>query len=164
MSENAIHQASSTAVLPVRPGQGLKLAIIHRRIPARADGPGHARTITRAVLTEWACERTHIDHTLTVVSELVTNGAIHGRAHRHMHLVLTLHADGAVQVAIASRSRHGGPVPPPRPPHPSEIDPLAEHGRGLAVVQALAPGARVETMHGAVRAIAIVPPAVAEAA
>ncbi|MFJ6661285.1 ATP-binding protein [Streptomyces sp. NPDC091377] len=111
---------------------GIRHTCIHLDRCARACG--EARRWARETLRDWpppdGCREGRVDEDIVlVVSELVTNAVTHAvgpiRADLHRHL------DGSIRIAVAD----GGPAPSaPRPPE----GPLIEHGRGLAIVAALA--------------------------
>ncbi|MES4891156.1 ATP-binding protein [Streptomyces sp. NPDC096012] len=90
-----------------------------------------------AVLAEWSVSPEIVEDSLLVVSELATNAIIHARPPAVLRLSWTGgDGDGTLRVEITDA---GPTLPPGR--SPAGIDP-DEHGRGEAIVHALA------TRHG----------------
>ncbi|MCX4658020.1 ATP-binding protein [Streptomyces uncialis] len=111
---------------------GIRHTRIHLDRCARACG--EARRWARNTLRDWpppdGCPHGRADEDIVlVVSELVTNAVTHAvgpiRADLHRH------PDGSIRVAVTD----GGPA---AFTHRPAAGPLAEHGRGLAIVAALA--------------------------
>ncbi|MEV6807135.1 ATP-binding protein [Streptomyces sp. NPDC051132] len=89
-----------------------------------------AREFARRTLAEWAATERG-DDVLLCVSELTTNAVLHGvPAGRGFLLRLARHADGVLRVEV-----HDSGPGEVRVPEPSTV---AEHGRGLLLVAALA--------------------------
>ncbi|MFI5620475.1 ATP-binding protein [Streptomyces sp. NPDC051567] len=88
--------------------------------------PGQMRRIGRAYLRRWGVPEL-VDTTCLLLSELVTNSLVHGEGETvGVRLYLT-------PEHLCVEVRDGGPWVP-RPP----AGPLAQHGRGLLLVDALA--------------------------
>ncbi|MFJ2819079.1 ATP-binding protein [Streptomyces sp. NPDC087294] len=86
-----------------------------------------ARNSARSILSAWRIEAARLDDALLIVSELLTNAFIHGAD----PVALSLrHCGGHLTVAV----RDGGATIRQQP----DADVLDEHGRGLAIVEALA--------------------------
>ncbi len=98
-----------------------------------ARAPASARRLTREVLTRWRLGAL-LDDVLVVVSELVTNAVRHGRP--PVRLVLR-RLPGSLQVAVADADPE---LPDPARPAAAVASAVAEGGRGLAIVEALADG------------------------
>ena len=106
--------------------------------------PGHARRLVRAACTDWSADDVHT--ALVLTSELVTNAILHTpgevsiRVARH-GVLLTVEVldigDGDVQQQPPSSAAEEGSVP------------MAESGRGLTLVEALADrwGVRMNAYH-----------------
>ncbi len=91
------------------------------------EAAGQARRVTRACSQAWELDEDGREAVLLVVSELVTNAVEHAQAPVHLHLHHS-DTDGRVWIGVSD----GGPA---------ERDGAwtrDEHGRGLAVVEALA--------------------------
>ncbi|MET7565681.1 ATP-binding protein [Streptomyces sp. NPDC005479] len=96
----------------------------------RLEAAAEARRITRTALEAWQLGDDPAEVVLLVVSELVTNAVEHAQAPIHLHL----HADAGERVWIGVSD--GGPVTHDDTwplTHPGD-----EHGRGLALVDAVA--------------------------
>ncbi|MEU0482669.1 ATP-binding protein [Streptosporangium sp. NPDC006013] len=87
---------------------------------------GAARRLAREALVAWGISAVTEDVTM-VVSELVSNAVVHGRA----PISLSLHRHG--RIVCGEVTDHGAVWPAPLPAGPD-----AEHGRGLAIVTAYA--------------------------
>ncbi|MEV6983393.1 ATP-binding protein [Sphaerisporangium sp. NPDC051017] len=87
---------------------------------------GTARRLAREVLTAWGMSALVEDVTV-VVSELVGNALVHGRA----PITLSLHRHG--RIVRGEVTDHGAMWPTPLPACSGE-----EHGRGLTIVAACA--------------------------
>ncbi|NNJ06203.1 ATP-binding protein [Streptomyces sp. PKU-MA01144] len=99
-------------------------------IAHRPEAAGTARHTTKAVLDSWHVRLETADAVLMVVSELVTNAVEHARP----PLMLHLHReedDGRVCIEVTDN----GPAPHDGPWTSSCA--ADEHGRGLAIVDAL---------------------------
>ncbi|KOU14930.1 hypothetical protein ADK52_36305 [Streptomyces sp. WM6372] len=91
------------------------------------------RTRVRAVLEGWPVPAEAADVLLLAVSELAGNVVQHAAAGGRMRVGLSFDG-GRLWLEVADRG-----VRQPRPPHPAdEVDPDAESGRGLLIVQLLA--------------------------
>lgn len=119
---NTLFRAACEHVCPVPPVAGAVPAV-RRRVAA--------------VLAEWSVSPEIVEDSLLVVSELATNAIIHARPPAVLRLSWTGgDGDGTLRVEITDA---GPTLPPGR--SPAGIDP-DEHGRGEAIVHALA------TRHG----------------
>lgn len=78
------------------------------------------------LLRTWAVGQEPIDDALLIASELVGNAVRHSA--RQLSIELTL-LDGVLEIAVDDGS---GVLPEPR-----DLDPYAESGRGLAIIDAL---------------------------
>ncbi|MFI6143994.1 ATP-binding protein [Streptomyces sp. NPDC051109] len=91
------------------------------------------RTRVRAVLEGWPVSAEAVDVLLLAVSELAGNVVQHAAAGGRMRVGLSIDG-GWLRLEVADQG-----VRPSRPPHPAdEVDPGAESGRGLLIVQLLA--------------------------
>ncbi|MFE4583098.1 ATP-binding protein [Streptomyces chartreusis] len=122
--------------------------LLHKRQPTRAAedsrevfglllehgplAPATARHEARPVLDAWGLNEEQIYDTLLVISELVTNAVTHALPPVILHLQATTHGFGRVQVHVSD----GGPQPTPAAWAATRPD--DEHGRGAAIVSALA--------------------------
>lgn len=105
-------------------------------LPAEASRVRLVRRFTEAVVAHWWVSADEREAAVLVADELAANAAQHGRG--EMTLSLTRYAD-TLHIEVAD---HGDPcVPEPRCADPDE------HGRGIAIVEALA--ARVEVRQDA---------------
>jgi two-component sensor histidine kinase len=87
------------------------------RIDARADAPAQARRIVISELSGRVTRRT-LEKLQLLVSELVTNGVVHGRARRGDSITLDLRVNSTLRCAVvdpgsgfarrAARDRDGG--------------------------------------------------------
>lgn len=97
-------------------------------LPHSHEAPGIARHLVAGFLDQWATPVTARESILLIVSELVTNALTHARP----PMWLSLHRyDAYLRGEVVDR----GPV---RPLIPASPDLLAQRGRGLAIVDALA--------------------------
>jgi len=94
---------------------------------------GVAREFTAGVLDGGGIAASEVDDAILVVSELVTNAALHGRG----PVVLEVSVEDAAIVIAVSDTGDEDPVR--QPP-----DQLSEDGRGLRIVDRLATEWRVE--------------------
>lgn len=128
-----------TAVRPEAPGAfsrhpGLYDAVLV--LPAEVSRVRLVRRFTEAAVTHWRVSPDEREAAVLVADELAANAAQHGRG--EMTLSLARHAD-TLHIEVAD---HGTPcVPEPRGADPDE------HGRGIAIVEALA--TRVEVRQDA---------------
>lgn len=100
-------------------------------IPGGARAAGEAREFAGKLLSEWALDADAAYDVLLIVSELVTNAVVYGVAPVCLWLWL---ADGCVRGAVDDR---GDGVP--RFADLGDLcDDMSEHGRGLALVAAVA--------------------------
>ncbi|MGW0587579.1 ATP-binding protein [Streptosporangium sp. NPDC002607] len=95
-------------------------------LPADPEVVGAARRLAREALVIWGISSVTEDVTM-VVSELVSNAVVHGRA----PITLSLHRHG--RIVCGEVTDHSAMWPAPLPAGPD-----AEHGRGLAIVAAYA--------------------------
>ncbi|NUL03036.1 ATP-binding protein [Streptomyces lunaelactis] len=98
-------------------------------LPHHAEAAGRARRITSAFLTNWHDGET--ESVLLVVSELVANAVLYARPPLLLHLMRD-RIGSWVWVGVTD----GGPTGESAGSAPREDD---EHGRGLVIVDALAP-------------------------
>jgi anti-sigma regulatory factor (Ser/Thr protein kinase) len=99
-----------------------------------------ARQVAVSRLDRWGLQRdgSLSDTAALLVAELATNAAIHGRVpDRDFELRLTLDAHTLTVEVSDPRGEHRPPVPGSAS-FPNSPDPLAESGRGLLLVDALA--------------------------
>ncbi|MER5985735.1 ATP-binding protein [Streptomyces sp. NPDC001787] len=92
-----------------------------------AEQPRRAREFASAVLARWGLSE-YTDDVKVLVSELTTNGLLHGNGTDEIGVTLTLTDDGIGLVVTGSPYT---PVPPP------PVDDLSERGRGLQIVAEL---------------------------
>ncbi len=104
----------------------------HLTLSAVSRAAGEARGFTDKILREWAVDGDASDDLLLIVSELVTNAVLHGAAPIRLWLWT---ADGCVRGAVDD---HGNGTPRLANPDAVFGDDLSEHGRGLALVGAVA--------------------------
>jgi anti-sigma regulatory factor (Ser/Thr protein kinase) len=104
----------------------------HLAISAGVHAAGEAREFTDKLLREWAVDGDTSYDLLLIVSELVTNAVLHGAEPICLRLWA---ADGCVRGAVDD---HGNGVPRMLAPEVVFGDDMSEHGRGLALVAALA--------------------------
>ncbi|MEU9338610.1 ATP-binding protein [Streptomyces sp. NPDC048290] len=109
------------------------------RLPATPTGARFARHCAIGKLHEWGwppdSDASHT--TALLVAELATNAALHGRLRgREFRLKLTLYPeDPALRIEVTdARPERRPPTPGRLPP----VDPDAESGRGLLLVESLA--------------------------
>ncbi|WP_329083566.1 ATP-binding protein [Streptosporangium sp. NBC_01469] len=95
-------------------------------LPADLEVVGAARRLVREVLVAWGISAVAEDVTM-VVSELVSNAVVHGKA----PITLSLHRHG--RIVCGEVTDHSIVWPSPLPAGPD-----SEHGRGLAIVTAYA--------------------------
>nr|WP_239148806.1 ATP-binding protein [Streptomyces sp. SID12501] len=94
-----------------------------------------ARAQARALSRQWRLPDSVADSLEWVVTELVTNAVIHGRATRGSRVAVTYHLDGG-RLRVDVRDAASG-MPSAGSPTPEDGD-ESEGGRGLQVVAALA--------------------------
>ncbi len=104
----------------------------HLAIPGGLQAAGEAREFAGKLLSEWALDADAAYDVLLIVSELVTNAVVHGVAPVHLWLWA---ADGCVRGAVDDQ---GDGVPRLAGPGGLCGDDMSEHGRGLALVTAMA--------------------------
>jgi anti-sigma regulatory factor (Ser/Thr protein kinase) len=92
-----------------------------------------ARRRARAVLENWQLPDETVDDALLIIAELSTNAIAHALPPAELSLTLRARGPGRVlHIAVSDRGSARAPGPPaPR-------DDIAEHGRGLEIVTALA--------------------------
>jgi anti-sigma regulatory factor (Ser/Thr protein kinase) len=99
-------------------------------LPALDTAPGCARKHARAVLREWGLD-TAGEEAALIVSEIVTNAMLTTQKHRLPSPVrMWMLSDGASVLFLAWDATMPAPVR-------RDAAPDAEHGRGLAIVEAL---------------------------
>jgi anti-sigma regulatory factor (Ser/Thr protein kinase) len=101
-------------------------------LPADLTSAQQARSAIRQALARWGMDHLSGDAEL-LASELVANAAEHGDG-TPISLALRRHAEPAEQPGITCEITDGSPAMPQR----TEPSPDSEHGRGLAIVNALA--------------------------
>lgn len=106
-------------------------------LPADPEAVGTARRLAREALAIWGASAVAEDVT-TIVSELVTNAIVHGRA----PVTLSLHRHG--RIVCGEVTDHSAVWPTPLP----AAGPNEEHGRGLAIVAAYTDRWGVEPVPG----------------
>lgn len=105
--------------------------------PARVDCVALLRGRASALLAAWALADEECDDAVLVVSELLTNAATHGRS--HMDLTLTLYGH-TLEILVTDQG--------PQVVHPAlDVEDPDEHGRGLAIVAALAQDVDIHQGH-----------------
>ncbi|HEY5834829.1 ATP-binding protein [Streptomyces sp.] len=122
---------------PIRPQPSVPAGEFAQRFSATRLGARLARHLTLHQLNQWGIpyDGDTAQAAAVIVGELAANAATHGRVPgRDFELRLAL-ADGTLRIEVSdTRSER-------RPPGPGEVkspDPLAESGRGLFLVEALA--------------------------
>ncbi|MGC5010424.1 ATP-binding protein [Streptosporangium sp. DT93] len=95
-------------------------------LPVHPETVGKARGLVRETLTVWDVPSV-VENVTMVVSELVSNAILHGKA----PVTLALYQYG--RIVRGEVTDHGTAWPTPTPAGPDE-----EHGRGLAIVTAYA--------------------------
>lgn len=107
-----------------------------RRFPSVPHSVAAARHATARALTEWGVDEGGVADASLVVSELVTNAVRHGHVPgRLAELRLEFDLEKAVTVEVSDAGdRH----PPRTSVGTAEVEALAESGRGLTLVAALA--------------------------
>ena len=122
--------------------------VLTRRLalPGLRRDAGLARDFTTRVLERAGVEQA-VDHdAILVVSELVTNAALHGRGPVFLDVSV---GEVSVSIAVSDAS--------PADPEPQPPDHLAEDGRGLRIVDRLASYWRVEREGGRKTVVAVLP-------
>jgi anti-sigma regulatory factor (Ser/Thr protein kinase) len=98
-------------------------------VEAEPHGVAPARQFVRRTLATWGIDGDYMDTAVLCVSELVTNAIIHGAAGCELRVVLQR---GILTATVRDRGT------PALRAEWSTSDPLAVHGRGLQIVDALA--------------------------
>lgn len=99
-------------------------------LPGRDEGsPAHGREFVHRRLSAWGVPAVRVEDAMVIVSELATNAVRHTASPR-MGVVVAV-TNGRVIVSVTDRGPH-------QPIRPHAVDEDAEHGRGLAIVVALA--------------------------
>ncbi len=96
--------------------------------PSEAESAKTARRLVRTALTVWGLEHLAADGAL-VVTELVANAVTHTRGHS-LRVMVTRIGDDLVRIGVVDKS-----LTPPMRRNAEDTD---VHGRGLALVEALA--------------------------
>jgi serine/threonine-protein kinase RsbW len=99
------------------------------RMPALAGSIGSARDRARITLQKWGLCADACDRAVLVLSELATNAIRHGSANG-CRFEVTLALGKTLRIAVSDAD-------PARRPTPCCPDPIADHGRGLLLVQSL---------------------------
>ncbi|MFG2477251.1 ATP-binding protein [Streptomyces fagopyri] len=111
---------------PAEPGT----AEVRRRLPHSPRSPGRARALLRSQLAEWSIDGEVVLVAELLLSELVTNSLLHARAPKGREIgVRVARYEGRLRVEVADA--HDGR------PRVREAAAEDEHGRGLALVEAL---------------------------
>jgi len=97
-------------------------------VEAEPHGVAPARQFVRRTLATWGIDGDYMDTAVLCVSELVTNAIIHGAAGCELRVVLQ---HGVLTATVRDRGT------PALRAEWSGSDPLAVHGRGLQIVDAL---------------------------
>lgn len=105
------------------------VAVVHD-VPGDAAGVGDARRFLRRALDGWDVDPEASDTAVLCLSELVTNAVIHADSGCAVHVLLE---DDVLTVTVRD---HGSPNGASGEPLE---EPLRVHGRGLQLVEALAP-------------------------
>jgi anti-sigma regulatory factor (Ser/Thr protein kinase) len=107
-------------------------------VASEPEGVPAARRFVRDTLTRWSIDGEARDAAVLCVSELVTNAVIHTLAGCEVRLVLH---DGVLTTSVRDGGADGRL-------HGSTQDPLATHGRGLHLVEALSTrwGSRLDAL------------------
>jgi anti-sigma regulatory factor (Ser/Thr protein kinase) len=100
--------------------------MVNTRFTVHSENPVHARQAMRASLLD--VEPELVERAELLISELVTNAVVHGAG--DPLVVIDVHSD-CVHVEV----HDADPTPSLTPLH---VDAYSEHGRGLAIVDALA--------------------------
>ncbi|MEU4836125.1 ATP-binding protein [Streptosporangium sp. NPDC023615] len=125
---------------PVRDDKNTREA--YRDLPADPEVVGAARRLAREALIAWGISAVAEEVTM-VVSELVSNAVVHGKA----PITLSLHRHGRIVCGEVADHGVAWPSPLPADPDPDsdpdldptpDPDPDSERGRGLTIVAAYA--------------------------
>ena len=111
---------------PATAPPGARVAV--HEVPARLAAVSEARRFLDETLGRWEVDEAHIETARLCLSELVTNAVVH--SHGGCEVRVVLH-DGVLTVSVRDSGIIGAV-----PLEPSG-DPLAVHGRGLQLVEAL---------------------------
>ncbi len=117
--------AHADALLPAVAGHGLRRA--HLCLPAHPDSPAAARRLVAEHCRSWG-RAGAVEHATIVTSELVSNAVEHAGTELDVTLA---ELAGAVRVSVRDRAAD-------RPDPADDGDLLAERGRGIPIVAALA--------------------------
>lgn len=104
----------------------------HSDLPLDPPAVGEARSFVRRTLKRWGVGEDCAETAVLCVSELVTNAVVHGSGRCSVRV-----SEEAGVVTVAVRDA-GTPVVAPTGGSTGGVDPLAVHGRGLRLVDALA--------------------------
>ncbi|MBP8535938.1 ATP-binding protein [Streptomyces sp. MK37H] len=114
-------------------------------LPRTPESAAHARRMVRTVLETWHLPQL-AGEAEYVVSELVSNAVDHARG-RCLRVTVTRISECRVRLAVIDKSHDK--------PELKTALPTEEHGRGLAVIDALAQGWGVDTLQWGKRVWAI---------
>jgi anti-sigma regulatory factor (Ser/Thr protein kinase) len=151
---------SNEVQIAIHPGEELTVCYQALWVQPGMEAPGVARHAVRTWLGDWGLQGVSAEM-LLVVSELVTNAAVHAQT----FVELSLSVDKrSVQLAVRDgdpRSPLSGESPSSHASHDATTARLAESGRGLSIVGRLADAWGVEQVEGGKRVwarISIPPP------
>ena len=103
------------------------------RLPVDQRSPAAARELVRAAVADAGLPHL-LDEALLLTTEISTNGVVHART----ELDLEIHADPTGLTVMVTDFRSGAPAIRMRAGTPHEAPDLAEHGRGLLLVDRIA--------------------------
>jgi anti-sigma regulatory factor (Ser/Thr protein kinase) len=104
-------------------------------IPLDPAAVGEARSFLRQTLKGWGAEEDCIETAVLCLSELVTNAVVHGSGRCSVRVS---EESGVITVAVRDAGTRDAGARGVGPTGGGEADPLAVHGRGLRLVDALA--------------------------
>ncbi|MEU6475391.1 ATP-binding protein [Streptomyces sp. NPDC047017] len=123
---------------PSTPQPPLTVRVFAQRLSSTARGARLARFLVLNQLDAWGVPHGSAtsEAVAAIVAELAANAVTHGRVPgRDFEVRLSL-VTGSVRIEVSDT--RGGPPVPPVPGDVAAPEPLAEHGRGLLIVGALA--------------------------